>query len=296
MRNLDTALLRSFVAVAETGSVTATAHQLHLTQAAVSQQIKRLEEQLAVELFRREGRRLRLADAGERLLARARRLVALNDEIWQLMRMPEMAGEVRLGMPHDLVAPYLPPILAAFDRACPRVRVHIDDRISVELLEAMADGTIDLCLTTEQGIGAGGETLLRERLTWAQVRGGSAARKVPLPLAVGAETCCFRIPAVQALAKVEREFRIACDTSQMQTMMATVEADLAVTALLPSSLPPGLELVPAEIGLPPLPLFAVNLYVRAAGATPAVEAMAAHIRRHVVTKVAAPRSAMDLAS
>lgn len=282
IRNLDTALLRSFVTVAETGSVTVSAQQLNLTQAAVSQQLKRLEEQLGTALFRREGRRLKVGDAGERLLARARRLVSLNDEIWQLMHAPEMAGEVRLGMPHDLVPAYLPPILASFDRACPRVRVHVDDRSSVDLLESFAMGELDLCLTTEQGLGEGGETLCVERLSWAQVRGGTAASRATLPLAIGGDECLFRHPAVKALARVGREFRFACETSHTPTRVATVGADLAVTVLLPSTLLPDLELLGAETGLPPLPTFAVNLYVRAAGAAPPVSAMADHVRRHVV--------------
>ncbi len=287
MRNLDTATVRSFVAVAESGSVTATARQLNLTQAAVSQQIRRLEEELQTELFRRIGRRLELSDAGERLLSRAKRLVALNDEIWQSTRAPEMVGDVRLGMPHDLVAPYLPAILVSFDRAYPRVRVELDDSVSSELLRRLHAGQLDLCLTTEEGVQEGGETLRREPLVWAQVRGGAAARKVPLPLAVGGEDCCFRRPAVRALTRIDREFRIACSTSLMQTMMATVEADLAVTALLPSSIPGRLERVPADAGLPRLPAFAVNLYVRAAGVGPITAALADHIRRRFAQPVAA---------
>ncbi len=82
VRNLDTSLLRAFVAVADTAGMTAAANLLHLTQAAVSQQIKRLEEALGAQLFERDRRGLRLTNAGERLYGRAKRLLALNDEIW----------------------------------------------------------------------------------------------------------------------------------------------------------------------------------------------------------------------
>ena len=81
-RNLDTALIRSFVTAAETGGMTAAANALHLTQGAVSQQIKRLEDAFACPLFERDRRGLILTNAGERLLGKARRLLALNDEIW----------------------------------------------------------------------------------------------------------------------------------------------------------------------------------------------------------------------
>ena len=86
---------------------------LNLTQAAVSQQIKRLEEPFDAELFNRSQRQLALTPAGERLLGNARRILALNDEIWGLMTSPDFEGEVRLGVPHDIVQPFMPPILQA---------------------------------------------------------------------------------------------------------------------------------------------------------------------------------------
>lgn len=285
--NIDTALLRSFVAVAEAGSVTSAAHQLHLTQAAVSQQLKRLEDQLELALFRREGRGLVLAHGGERLLSPAKRLLTLNDELWQLARSPEVAGEVRLGVPHDLVAAYVPPILKRFDRAWPRVQVTLVSTTSRDLLAAMGAGAVDLCLTTEQGVRPGGETLMQERLVWAQVKAGTAARKEPLPLAVGGEDCGFRAPALRALADAGRDFRIVCHSSDVQPLLASVDADLAVTALLPGALPASLEPVEPVLRLPALPVFAVNLYVRAGNRTTAIEAMAAQIRRHFGPRAAA---------
>ncbi|MEO1734302.1 MAG: LysR family transcriptional regulator, partial [Pseudomonadota bacterium] len=81
MRNLDITTLRSFVAVAESGGVTRAAGFLHLTQSAVSMQLKRLEELLDVELLDRSGRSIALTAEGEQLLGYARRMVALNDEI-----------------------------------------------------------------------------------------------------------------------------------------------------------------------------------------------------------------------
>jgi len=96
-RDIDISLLRAFLAVVETGSVTKAAGTLNLTQAAVSQQIKRLEELFDTSLFSRANRRLNPTASGERLVAHARRLIALNDEIWTLMRAPEFEGEVRLG-------------------------------------------------------------------------------------------------------------------------------------------------------------------------------------------------------
>jgi DNA-binding transcriptional LysR family regulator len=120
-RDIDVSLLRAFVAVVETGSVTGAAQILNLTQAAVSQQLKRLEELFDTELFERHHKRLALKPNGERLIGHAQRLIALNEEVWGAMSRPAYAGEVRLGVPHDIVGPYLPPIRSAstkHGRAC----------------------------------------------------------------------------------------------------------------------------------------------------------------------------------
>ena len=149
-RDIDIGLLRAFVAVVETGSVTGAASLLNLTQAAVSQQLKRLEELFGTELFERHHKRLSLKPNGERLVAHAQRLIALNDEVWGTMSAPAYEGEVRLGVPHDIVGPYLPPILKRFDKAWPRVRVSLECRTTPQLLELLRQGRVDLTLTTEQ--------------------------------------------------------------------------------------------------------------------------------------------------
>src|SRR5690349_21616517 len=99
-------LLRTFLAVVESGGVTPAAATLNMSQAAASQQVKRLEEMLACRLFERAGRGLALAPAGERLLAPAQRLVAQSDELLSSMRAPAFAGEVRLGVPYDIIGSF----------------------------------------------------------------------------------------------------------------------------------------------------------------------------------------------
>src|SRR5262249_60833729 len=124
--NIDTSLLRAFVAAAETGGMTTAARLINLTQAAVSQQVKRLEETLGRQLFERERRGLRLTPRGERLLVRARRLLALDDAGWAVRKVPDFKGEVRLGVPLDVVAASMPPVLQSFDQAWAGVGLSLD--------------------------------------------------------------------------------------------------------------------------------------------------------------------------
>src|SRR5580693_8674031 len=130
-------LLRTFLAVVDSGGVTAAAQSLNMSQAAASQQIKRLEEIFDTKLFARQGRKLALAPAGERLEAEARRLVAQNDELLSAMRAPPFEGEVRFGVPYDIVGSFVPAILRRFAKAQPRVQVSLvceDSRIVLKQL------------------------------------------------------------------------------------------------------------------------------------------------------------------
>ena len=139
-RNLDVTLLRTFAAVADQGSMTGASRTLHLTQGAVSQQIARLEELVGDALLRREPRGLRLTPAGERLLGRARTLLALNDEIWSEIAGGDIAGPVRLGLPFDLIGTHLAPALKTFCEAFPQVDLSLVCLPSPDLLAAVRDG------------------------------------------------------------------------------------------------------------------------------------------------------------
>lgn len=281
-RNIDTGLLRSFVAVAETGSMTTAAKQLHLTQAAVSQQIKRLEELFDRQLFDREQRKLSLTSSGGMLLAKAPRLLAMNDELWATMTAPDFVGEVRLGVPGDIISAYIPPILKSFDQAWPDVRVFIVAGVTVDLQEQLKNGSIDLCLTTEQSPKKGGEKLLREPLVWVGAPNGTAYARDPLPLALGDQACIFRNAVLEQLARAGRNWRSVCDTSAMQPLYVSVEADLGVTALLASSVPPNLTILGPEADLPKLPEFHICLYLPRAGSSDIAEELARHIRSALV--------------
>ncbi|MEL6218310.1 MAG: LysR family transcriptional regulator, partial [Pseudomonadota bacterium] len=125
IRNLDLTALRSFVTVAETGGVTKAAHQLNLTQSAVSMQIKRLEDMLQQPLLDRAGRRVALTAHGEQLLGYGRRILAINDEVISRMMHTSFEGEVRFGVPTDIVYPNIPRVLRQFDREFPRVKIQL---------------------------------------------------------------------------------------------------------------------------------------------------------------------------
>ena len=138
---LDIDQLRTFVAIADSGSFTRAADVVHKTQSAVSMQMKRLEERLGKPVFERDGRHSRLTEDGERLLDYARRMLRLNSECIASFADAELAGRVRLGVPDDYADRYLPEILARFSRSNPKVEVTVVCEPSPMLIERLqADG------------------------------------------------------------------------------------------------------------------------------------------------------------
>ena len=277
MRNLDVSLLRAFVAVSETGGMTSAGNVLHLTQAAVSQQIKRLEDTLGAELIRRDRRGLGLTDAGERLFGRAKRLLAMNDEIWTEMTTKAFTGEVRLGVPYDLVAAYLPGVLRRFSRAHPQVEITLVCKASGVLATSVAAGELDLAVVEAARLAPGAELLATDRLVWAGARGGEAHRRRPLPVA-SCELCAFRPVTFGALRDADIPFRIVTDAVNLDASSATVQTDLAIVAALASAVPEGAEILGPDSGLPGLPLFTIGLHLPKAGASPAGLVLAQGLR------------------
>src|SRR6476469_5668033 len=129
---LDIDQLRTFIAIAETGSFTRAADVVFKTQSAVSMQMKRLEERIGKAIFERDGRASKLTEDGDRLLDYARRIIKLNVEALAAFDDAELAGRVRLGLPDDYADRYLPEIMARFSRAYPRVELTVTCEPSVE--------------------------------------------------------------------------------------------------------------------------------------------------------------------
>jgi DNA-binding transcriptional LysR family regulator len=280
-RNLDIALLRTFVAVADHASMTAAGNALHLTQSAVSQQIARLEE-LTDTLFTRDRRSIRLTAIGERLLGKTRRLLILNDELWSDMTAKAINGQVRLGAPYDLVGTWLAPILKNYSEIYPLVEITLVCGASPELLMSTMEGTIDLALIEEPLGPSRGECLNVDRLVWVGAKAGTAHLKTPLPVSMVAETCAFRPAVLQALSERNLTWRTVFESGSIDATTATVRSDLAVTAWLASTVPADLDILPVETGLPELPSFAINLHMPRGHASPATTELARHVRGHFV--------------
>ena len=277
-RSLDIPTLRTFVAVADHASMTAAGNALHMTQGAVSQQIKRLENLFGGALFDRSRRGLRLTASGERLLGKARRLLGLNDELWAEMTATTVEGRVRLGAPYDLVGSCVAPILKSYADAHPQVEISLVCASSPELLASLKTAEIDLAIVEEEMGPSAGRCLCVKRLVWVGARAGSAHLKYPLPISMVADTCAFRPAVLAALHDHGREWRVLFENGSIEATTATVRHDLAITAWLASMVPDGLDILAADAGLPALPPFAINLHVPKHELTTATVELARFVR------------------
>ncbi len=275
-RNLDMTALRSFVAVAETGGVTRAAGQLHLTQSAVSMQLKRLEEALGQTLLDRANRSVSLTAQGELLLSYGRRLLSLNDEVWNRMTDQVYEGELVLGVPHDIVYPHIPSVLKKFAAEYPRVKVQLISSFSTGLIEQFVAGKADIILTTEQGSRPDAVKLTDLELVWLGAPDGVAWKQRPLRLAYETR-CIFRPMAQKALDDVAIPWEMGVESESSMTVEASLSADLAVHARLRGTAP-YLEEIPHNGELPDLPEFQINMMVAPQANTPLAGKLAEMVR------------------
>jgi DNA-binding transcriptional LysR family regulator len=255
---LDLDQLKTFVAIAETGSFTRAAEVVFKTQSAVSMQMRRLEERIGKPIFARDGRASKLTEDGERLLNYARRMVRLSDEAVAAFDEAELSGSVRLGTPDDYADRFLPEILARFSRSNPLVEVSVVCEQSSELMRQARTGDVDLAIVTHCGEGQV-DVIRREPLVWVASSQHCAAEEEILPLALFKPPCIWREAAVTALASAGRKYRVLYQAANSTAISASVLAGLAVTVLAESALRPGMRVLGEGDGFPRLPTCEIGL-------------------------------------
>ena len=274
---LDIDQLRTFVAIAETGSFTKAAEVVNITQSAVSMQMKRLEERIERPIFARDGRASKLTEDGARLLDYARRLVKLNVETVSAFSDAALSGRVRLGVPDDYADRYLPEIMARFSRAYPGVELTVICEPSADLLERIDGNEIDLAIVTNCESKRAAETFRRERLLWVTSNRHATHLEERLPLALGRPSCSWRRTAIERLDAIGRPYRVLYSSSNAGAVAAAVLAGLAVSVLAESGLRPGMRVLTAAEGFPELPSCRVGLVRNAHDSSALADALAEHV-------------------
>ncbi len=258
---LDNDVLRTFVAIADTGNFSTAAEAVLRTPSAVSMQIKKLEEQLRTTLFLRDARSVTLTPHGEMLLSYARRMIALSNEAVSRFVMPELAGVVRLGAADDIAERLLPSVLRDFAGKFPGIMVDVTVDMSWKLRRRIEEQRLDLALINYSGTGnpVVGEVVYQDRLVWAGARCGTAHLRDPLPISIWDEGCIWRQVAVSGLEQIRRPYRIAYLSANTMAQRAAVVSDLAIAPFPRSYITDDMAILGTKDGLPELMNFDIRL-------------------------------------
>ncbi|MCA1526150.1 LysR family transcriptional regulator [Bradyrhizobium yuanmingense] len=250
---LDLELLRSFVSVVEAGGFTRAGERVHRTQSTVSQQIKRLEEDVGQVLLHRDGKDVRPTEAGERLLSYARRLLSLAEEARDVLRQPDTDGAIRLGIPEDFAAYRLAKLLGAFSRSHPGLRLDVRADQSKHLARDLQRGELDLALYKREAGAKDAIAVWPERVHWVTSKSHPVDVNVPsVPLIGFPLGCIYRAGAIHALETAGRAWHTAYTSSSLAGIQAAVAAGMGLSILSEMAIQTDHRVLTAKDGFAPI--------------------------------------------
>jgi DNA-binding transcriptional LysR family regulator len=253
MENLDSELLRTFIAVTKAGSVTDGAAQIHRSQSATSLQIKRLETIIGRPVFERHGRGVVLTEAGLYLLPVAYDVTGRLDGALSDLSQQTVRGTLRLGIPDDHARAKLAQIIATFTRAHPQVKLNVTCAVSTEFPEALEKGRLDMAVYEVEHPAPGEELLFEDPTCWVVSDHADFSAADPLPIALFDHACWWRDAAIASLQARGRPHRVVYSSQSVSGVIAAIEAGIAIGLVGRSSIQPSLSIVSSAFGFDPTP-------------------------------------------
>lgn len=243
MNDLDPGWLRSFAAIAQTGSVTRAAERVHRTQSAVSTQLQQLEASVGARLVERSTRALALTPEGERFLPHALRLLELQAQAHASVRRREGAAVLRVGLSEYFAPQRLAELLALLRDAAPDTRYELLWSGSAALERLWAAGEVDLAVVTSVAPATGARLLRREPLAWVAAGAFAAPLTEAVPLVLLGPDCPVHAIALAAIARLGRPHRLQLTCSGSQAAVAAIRAGWGVGCLNQGAIPADLEVL-----------------------------------------------------
>ena len=238
--SLDLRQLRTFLAVADRLSFSAAARQLGLSQSAVSQHIRRLEQAVGRPVLARDTHRTALTAEGEALTGIARSMLELNDDAFRTLTDSGPRGRVRFGVSEDFALSRLPELLRRFRRAHPAVDLELTVGLSVLLHRGLRARELDVVLAKRPTSEVHARLMFRDRLVWIGAPDLDLPRKAPVPLIVYPPPSLTRDQAIDALDRIGRGYHTVCTSGSLSGLRAAALAGLGVMPFSRSLIPSGL--------------------------------------------------------
>jgi DNA-binding transcriptional LysR family regulator len=257
-RILDVAPLRSFVAVADHGGFLRAAAVLHLSQAAISQHVRRLESAVGRPLVERSGRGSKFTTDGEQLLVYARRILALHDDALHSFGM-ETPETLVIGSTEHAAAQLLPALSVDLEQSLADYEVRLRIDRGTQLREGLATGRVDLALLLGPAADPHAVRVGELELTWYSAPGWQPQKDRPLPLVAFDDPCALRTRALETLAAHGISSTVTAEAPQLAGVQAAVLAGAGVALMAtlgqtPAGLVPRNDLprgVPLELAICP---------------------------------------------
>jgi DNA-binding transcriptional LysR family regulator len=276
--NLESDLLRTFVAIAETGSFTGAAELVRRTQSAVSMQMKKLEDVVGEALFKREARGVRLTSNGEKLLTDSRRIIALLDQTQAALRGEPLNGLVKVGIPDEYGLRILPEVLGRFATSNPDVEVTVRCGNSDDINAALYAGELDMAVLFEERVRPDSEVLTSDPTVWVTSSIYCTHELDPVPVAIYEKGCWCRDWALKSLEQQGVNYRIAFTSDNFEGLQAAATAGLAIAPLSRSNIPKGCRELTRDDGFWNFLVSNVVLRYRAGLTSAVADSMATAIR------------------
>ncbi|HKY91555.1 MAG TPA: LysR substrate-binding domain-containing protein [Nevskiaceae bacterium] len=274
--NID--LLRNFVAIAETRAMSRAAHKVGRTQAALSQQVKRLETEVQQTLMIRSGRGITLTAQGERLLLHAQNILRTHDEAVGELLGVSLSGELRVGCPDDYARVFLPQLLREYSNLHPQVLIEVVCAPTPRLLEKIKGQMLDIAIVSEPDSPNRDQFLRREQFVWVGVKGGDAHNRDPLQLALSDPDTLDHQAATSRLERAGRRYRIAYASGSISGLTAVVRSGQAIAVLTQTAVPPDLHVLPPSSRLPKLPSIGITVKTGRRSASQLLRSFETHVR------------------
>jgi len=275
--NLNIDFLRTFIAVSDTKGFTNAGRLVHRSQAAVSMQIKRLEDEIGKQLFERCGKYVKLTPDGELLLNYARRIIKAHDEASVALSRPNRIETIRLGFPEHYMHGILPDLLRRFSSAYPDTRVELISQCCKIVEKWIQSGKLDIGLCAQ--ILEGGQVLYNDPVVWISKPGFIIEKDKNLSLAVFVEGCSVRTWALDALEKAGFSYTIPYVSQSLAVSLDAVRSGLAIAPLAKSAVPQDLTIFGPDAGLPRLPVSNIAMYLSKTSPSPAISCLADYLLR-----------------
>lgn len=274
-------LLRSFIAVAETGTFTGAARALGLRQSTVSQQIKRLEEAVGRRLLDRNTHRVTVTAEGEAMLDHARQVLDAHERMGRYLSGTPLRGRLRIGASEDFVLSALPDVLADFVRRYPEVNIELTAGLSENLYNAFDSGALDILFVKRRAGDRRGIVAWSEPIAWV----GRPDYRLPagetLPLLLYPTPSVTRARALETLEAAGTPWRVAFASASLAGLTAAARAGIGVMPHSARLIPQGLAVV-TQAGLPQLPILEFVI-IGPGGSNPAADALTTAILQWTVS-------------